>query len=213
MILYSSVVNAAWRNGGIAQLARAFGSYPECRRFESHCRYQIYNKECRITCPPLSYIRPGGQAVKTPPFHGGNTGSSPVRVTKKKSHTNVWLFSFWNEACLRHMKNEAAFGYEAHPYGCMKIVRHALLHDERSSSLHVCGANASYERSECFIWFFLSFRQKSAQEDWFVFYSALSYIKKPHSCAAFIFFEIYCWICLFLYTFLCRLKQETVKWK
>ena len=25
--------------------------------------------------------RPGGQAVKTPPFHGGNTGSSPVRVT------------------------------------------------------------------------------------------------------------------------------------
>ena len=26
--------------GGIAQLARAFGSYPECRRFKSHCRYQ-----------------------------------------------------------------------------------------------------------------------------------------------------------------------------
>ena len=25
--------------------------------------------------------RPGGQAVKTPPFHGDNTGSSPVRVT------------------------------------------------------------------------------------------------------------------------------------
>ena len=27
------------------------------------------------------FIRPGGQAVKTPPFHGGNTGSIPVRVT------------------------------------------------------------------------------------------------------------------------------------
>ena len=27
--------------GGIAQLARAFGSYPECRRFKSHCRYQL----------------------------------------------------------------------------------------------------------------------------------------------------------------------------
>ena len=26
-------------------------------------------------------IRPLGQAVKTPPFHGGNTGSSPVGVT------------------------------------------------------------------------------------------------------------------------------------
>ncbi len=78
--------------GGIAQLARAFGSYPECRRFESHCRYQFYNKECAITCPPLSYIRPGGQAVKTPPFHGGNTGSSPVRVTKKERSKGFVLF-------------------------------------------------------------------------------------------------------------------------
>ncbi len=25
---------------------------------------------------------PGGQEVKTSPFHGGNTGSIPVRVTK-----------------------------------------------------------------------------------------------------------------------------------
>ena len=36
----------------------------------------------------LSYFKgkillwPVGQAVKTPPFHGGNTGSNPVRVTK-----------------------------------------------------------------------------------------------------------------------------------
>ncbi len=33
--------------------------------------------------PLLSVIElswPVGQAVKTPPFHGGNTGSSPVRV-------------------------------------------------------------------------------------------------------------------------------------
>ena len=52
--------------GGIAQLARAFGSYPECRRFKSHCRYHLW---------------PGGQTVKTPPFHGGNTSSILVRVT------------------------------------------------------------------------------------------------------------------------------------
>ena len=26
-------------------------------------------------------MRPLGQAVKTPPFHGGNTGSNPVGVT------------------------------------------------------------------------------------------------------------------------------------
>ena len=28
------------------------------------------------------FHRPVGQVVKTPPFHGGNMGSSPVRVTK-----------------------------------------------------------------------------------------------------------------------------------
>ena len=26
------------------------------------------------------FLWPVGQAVKTPPFHGGNTGSNPVRV-------------------------------------------------------------------------------------------------------------------------------------
>jgi hypothetical protein len=30
--------------------------------------------------PPLN-SRPVGQAVKTPPFHGGNRGSNPLRVT------------------------------------------------------------------------------------------------------------------------------------
>ena len=29
----------------------------------------------------ISSLWPVGQAVKTPPFHGGNTGSNPVRVT------------------------------------------------------------------------------------------------------------------------------------
>ena len=29
-------------------------------------------------------IRPHGQAVKTSPFHGGNTGSIPVGVTEYK---------------------------------------------------------------------------------------------------------------------------------
>ena len=69
------------RLGGIAQLARAFGSYPECHLFESDCRYH-----CSTGFPALSSgeggnSRPGGQAAKTPPFHGGNTGSIPVRVT------------------------------------------------------------------------------------------------------------------------------------
>ncbi len=51
--------------GGIAQLARALGSYPGCHWFESDCRY----------------LRPVGQEVKTSPFHGGIMGSIPVRVT------------------------------------------------------------------------------------------------------------------------------------
>ena len=29
----------------------------------------------------LSSTRPVGQGVKTPPFHGGNRGSNPLRVT------------------------------------------------------------------------------------------------------------------------------------
>ena len=56
-------------NGGIAQLARAFGSYPTGRWFKSDFRY---------------HIRPVGQAVKTPPFHGSNGGSIPPRVTRKE---------------------------------------------------------------------------------------------------------------------------------
>ena len=54
--------------GGIAQLARALGSYPNGRRFKSSFRY---------------HTRPVGQAVKTRPFHGWNTSSILVRVTKK----------------------------------------------------------------------------------------------------------------------------------
>ena len=56
--------------GGIAQLARALGSYPGCRWFKSYSRYHF-----------SKHIRPGGQAAKTPPFHGGNTSSILVRVT------------------------------------------------------------------------------------------------------------------------------------
>ena len=66
------------KNGGIAQLARASGSYPAGRRFKSHYRY---------------HFRPGGQAVKTPPFHGGNTSSILVRVTKKiQVPKRTWIF-------------------------------------------------------------------------------------------------------------------------
>ena len=87
--------------GGIAQLARAFGSYPKCHRFKSSYRYQRYkvslkypgsaaivtDKLLAVLAKSCILIRPVGQAVKTRPFHGCNMGSIPVRVTKTK-HRN-----------------------------------------------------------------------------------------------------------------------------
>ncbi len=43
-------------------------------------------------------IRLRGQAVKTPPFHGGNRGSIPLGVTKRKSKlsfTLSYIFFWW----------------------------------------------------------------------------------------------------------------------
>ena len=65
--------------GGVAQLARAYGSYPYGRWFKSTRRY---------------HIRPVGQAVKTPPFHGDNGGSIPPRVTKKQKYTKLYFCFF-----------------------------------------------------------------------------------------------------------------------
>ena len=60
-------------HGGITQLVE----YPV------HTRYVICSNQIAAT-------RPVGQVVKTPPFHGGNMGSSPVRVTTTKT-----TFVFW----------------------------------------------------------------------------------------------------------------------
>ena len=38
------------------------------------------NRSVVGSSPTCGAIWPRGQAVKTPPFHGGNTGSSPVGV-------------------------------------------------------------------------------------------------------------------------------------
>ena len=43
----------------------------------------------------MAQTRPLGQAVKTPPFHGGNMGSIPVGVTKKEEHTQTSVFFVW----------------------------------------------------------------------------------------------------------------------
>ncbi len=45
--------------------------------------YPVHTRS--VTCSSqVAATRPVGQAVKTPPFHGGNMGSIPVRVTKKR---------------------------------------------------------------------------------------------------------------------------------
>ena len=77
-----SVVRCGCRDGGIAQLARACGSYPQCPRFKSRCRYQASMKRLEALHGNRSHpTRPVGQVVKTRPFHGCNMGSNPVRVT------------------------------------------------------------------------------------------------------------------------------------
>ena len=107
--------------GGIAQLARVLGSYPIGRRFESHCRYQIQHTYLRKVLHKRAFraphIRPGGQAVKTPPFHGGNTSSILVRVTTKHLQRCRCFFLF--TICLIKIENRThdrpSFG--GSPYG------------------------------------------------------------------------------------------------
>ena len=56
-------------------MARAHGSYPWRRGFDSLLRYHIF--------------WPLGQAVKTPPFHGGYRGSNPLGVTTPRAHSSA----------------------------------------------------------------------------------------------------------------------------
>ena len=43
-------------------------------------------------------IRLRGQAVKTSPFHGGNTGSIPVGVILQKALLDVIKFKIWRSS-------------------------------------------------------------------------------------------------------------------
>ena len=57
---------------------RKYGGVTQLVEYPVHTRY--------VTCSnQVAATRPVGQAVKTPPFHGGNMGSIPVRVTKQKA--------------------------------------------------------------------------------------------------------------------------------
>ena len=54
-----------------------YGGITQLVEYSVHTRFVICSSQIAAT-------RPVGQAVKTPPFHGGNMGSIPVRVTKKR---------------------------------------------------------------------------------------------------------------------------------
>ena len=55
-----------------------YGGVTQLVEYPVHTRY--------VTCSSqVAATRPVGQAVKTPPFHGGNMGSIPVRVTKENT--------------------------------------------------------------------------------------------------------------------------------
>ena len=74
-------------HGGVAQLARATGSYPVGHRFKSGLRYHIGQGSAVPYPSGTALVRgfPQGPLVKrpkTPPFHGGNSSSNLLRVTK-----------------------------------------------------------------------------------------------------------------------------------
>ena len=61
------------------------------------------------------FIRPVGQVVKTPPFHGGNMGPNPVRVTIKDCtfvyHDESAVFSHFRAKQAQKEKSQAKQGF------------------------------------------------------------------------------------------------------
>ena len=67
---------------------RRFGGIAQLVEHPVHTRVVICSSQIAAT-------RPVGQKVKTPPFHGGNMGSIPVRVTKKETiHSDGFFFGY-----------------------------------------------------------------------------------------------------------------------
>ena len=55
----------------------------------SRVERMLHTHEVARSSRAVSTIRPVGQVVKTPPFHGGNMGSSPVRVTIRSLYEHL----------------------------------------------------------------------------------------------------------------------------
>lgn len=63
-------------DGGVAQLVRAFGSYPKCRWFESDRRYQLSNVKETLQTTPRPELFQGRGAVFCIPFRLGIKNTS-----------------------------------------------------------------------------------------------------------------------------------------
>ena len=62
--------------------ADSISLYEDLAEQLSWLEHSVHTRSVVGSSPISATIWPGGQAVKTPPFHGGNTGSIPVRVTR-----------------------------------------------------------------------------------------------------------------------------------
>ena len=121
-------------HGGIAQLARATGSYPVGHGFKSNSRYQ----------------RPVGQAAKTPPFHGGNGSSILPRVTNKKNHLIRGGFFL---LLPRRASDEATVTCHCCGVRILRVKRWELVHDryeQKYSPKRNCPRGTKRNKSELF---------------------------------------------------------------
>ena len=78
-----SIPVVSTKYGSVAQLVRVPACHAGGRGFEPLLSRQLFKVRCnkRILQYDEQKPRPLGQAVKTPPFHGGNRGSIPLGVT------------------------------------------------------------------------------------------------------------------------------------
>ena len=102
------------RHGGIAQLARACGSYPQCPRFKSRCRYQNNNGHSsdsiwrngpvvkRLRLRPFTAATRVRVPSGSPPIFSRSIWRHSSAGRASASHAEGHRFEF---CCLHHAKN------------------------------------------------------------------------------------------------------------
>ena len=99
-----SLHGEAGRHGGIAQLARAFGSYPTGRWFKSDCRYQTFYRAVAHICSVKSY-GPMVKRLRHRPFTAVTGVRFPHGSPCRRKRMFAATFSFSVLAYLRYFPN------------------------------------------------------------------------------------------------------------